>query len=60
MSELIKLLSNRNVHKLAGTALAGLGLATGVGNVTGWRELTLGALYSAVMHVTGGIKKVAD
>lgn len=55
ITPLISLLSSRNLHKLAGTALGAFGLTT-----TNWRDLTIGAAYAAVMHVVGGIKKVAD
>lgn len=58
-NSLIKLLANRNVHKLAGTALAGLGLSN-ITTPSGWKELTVGAIYAAIMHVVGGIKKLPD
>lgn len=60
MSELVKLLANRNIHKLSGLALGLIGLANGITTPTGWREVTVGGIYAAVMHVVGGIKKLPD
>jgi hypothetical protein len=51
----LKLLGNRTIHKLAGTALACLGFVSG-----SHFEAVLGAAYAAAMHATGGLKKVPD
>ncbi len=59
ISAIVNLLSNRNLHKLAGTALAALG-ATDLNTAVGRFEAILGAAYSGTMHVTGGLKKVSD
>lgn len=59
-TSLLSFLSNRNVHKLSGFALALVGLAEGITTPTGWKEVTVGGLYAAVMHVVGGIKKLPD
>ena len=55
LSSIVRALSNRNIHKLAGTALAAFGLAAS--NVL---DLKVGALYALAMHVTGGLKKLPD
>lgn len=55
LSAIVGFFSNRNVHKLAGTALATFGLL--VSNIT---DLKVGALYAALMHITGGLKKIPD
>jgi hypothetical protein len=55
LSGIVAFFSNRNIHKLAGTALAVWGLV-----VSDFKNLTLGAAYAAAMHLTGGLKKVAD
>lgn len=53
-------LAHRNLHKLSGFALALVGLANGITTPAGWKEVTVGGLYAAVMHVVGGIKKLPD
>jgi hypothetical protein len=58
-SAIVKLLSNCNLHKLAGTALAIFGM-TNLNTLNGRIEAILGAAYSGTMHITGGLKKVAD
>ena len=55
LNSILSFFSNRNIHKLAGTALASGALV--VGNKF---DAIVGAAYAAVMHVVGGIKKVAD
>ena len=55
LSNIVSLLSHRNWHKLAGTALAAFGVSSG-----NWKDLTAGAAYAAVMHLVGGMKKVVD
>lgn len=55
LSAIVGFFSNRNVHKLAGTALGIYGLV-----VTNFKDLTLGAAYAAAMHITGGLKKIPD
>lgn len=59
LSAIVGFLSHRNLHKLGGTAVAILGL-TGLNSVAGKWEAAIGATYAAVMHLAGGIKKVAD
>jgi hypothetical protein len=54
-NDIVGFFSHRNVHKLAGTALASFGLV--VSNV---KDLSIGAAYAAIMHVVGGLKKVPD
>lgn len=53
-------ISNRNVHKAAGTAYALLGAVSGVTSQAGLRELIIGGAYAGLMHITGGIKSVPD
>lgn len=55
LSAIVGFFSNRNIHKLAGTALAAFGLVAS--NIT---DLKVGALYAALMHLTGGLKKLPD
>ncbi len=54
-NSIVALFSNRNVHKLAGTALASGALV--VGNKF---DVVVGAVYAAIMHLTGGIKQLPD
>jgi hypothetical protein len=54
-NSLVAFLAHRNVHKLAGTALASYGLV-----VSNWRDLLAGGAYAAVMHIVGGIKQLPD
>lgn len=55
MKELLHLLGNRNLHKLLGVALAAAGVQS-----SNLKDLTVGAVYAAVMHYVGGMKKVVD
>lgn len=55
LSSIVSFFSNRNIHKLAGTALATFGLVA-----TNFKDLSVGAAYAALMHLTGGLKKVPD
>lgn len=59
-TSLLSFLANRNVHKLSGFALALIGLAEGITTPAGWKEVTVGGLYAAVMHIAGAIKKLPD
>lgn len=52
---IIKFFTHRNVHKLAGTAVAALGLVT-----TNHFMAIIGAAYAAVMHYVGGQKGLPD
>jgi hypothetical protein len=55
MNQILDFLAHRNIHKLAGTALAVFGITA-----TNWRDMTLGAGYAAIMHIVGAIKGVPD
>jgi hypothetical protein len=55
ISAIVAFVSNRTVHKLGATALAAGGLVVGDKFTT-----VVGAAYAAVMHATGGLKKIAD
>lgn len=57
---IINALSNRNLHKLSGYALGIVGLVSGITTPAGWKEVTIGSAYAAIMHVVGGIKKLPD
>lgn len=55
ISSIVSFFSNRNVHKLGGTALAVWGLVA-----AHFGDMTVGAAYAALMHLTGGLKKLPD
>ena len=55
ISAVVGFFSNRNVHKLGGTALAVWSLIE-----AHFGDMTVGAAYAALMHVTGGLKKLPD
>lgn len=60
LSGIIALLSHRNLHKLSGFALGLVGVANGIATPAGWKEVTIGGAYAAIMHLVGGIKKLPD
>ena len=55
ISTIVSFFSNRNMHKLAGTAVAALGLVS-----VNKLEAIVGAAYAAAMHITGGLKNVPE
>lgn len=55
MDALVSILSKRNLHKLAGFALAAFGVSSG-----NWKDLTAGGVYAGLMHFIGGMKKLPD